>query len=123
MLGADEIGESEVGREVGDHDGRGDRRPVAESHAGDAIVFHQNLLDLGPEAHLATTRDEKLAEVFGERSDTAGELGHHGGAVVGHGQRKGQAGRAAGGVGAAVGGVDGQKREHPAHDGVLFFVR
>ena len=61
--------------------------------------------------------------MFGERADTAGELGHHGGAVVGHRQRKCQAGRAAGGVRAAIGGVDGEKCQHPAQDCVFVFVR
>ena len=66
--------------------------------------------------------DEELAQVLGECADAALELGHHRGAVVGHRQRERQAGGAARCVGPAVGGVDGQKREHPAHDRVLVLV-
>ncbi len=44
-------------------------------------------------------------------------------ALVGDGEGEGEAGGAAGGVGPAVGGVDGEEREHAAHDGVLLLVR
>ena len=122
VIGANEFGEGGVGGEVRDDDGGGDGFAVSAAHAGDFVVVDQDLLDLGAVADLAAAALEHLAQMLGERTDAAFELGHHLPTLFGHGEGEGEAGGATGGVGPAVGGVDGEEGEHAAHDGVLLFV-
>lgn len=114
LVRVDHLGDRVVGCDARHHDGRVDRRAVLESDADHVAVGDQDFVDLAAKSRLAAVALQDIGEMCCQSANSAAELLHQRGVLVGHGQPERQRRGTAGDGRPAVGGVDGEEGQHSA---------